>query len=209
MPPEPIYKGFTRPHLESSFGVRFQGQSVVVPYRDRSGKLYREKEFSLGGKARCWLGESKPQVPYGLETLSYSTGTSCDPSHGATAFLTEGESCAWTLRATYPRNAVLGLPGASSWSQEWCSFLTGFPVIYLSFDGDAAGRELVEAVWPDLPWARRVKLPDGLDTRDLIQLHGGVERYERLLDDADYIAGCTRSILETAKGVGGRARVAA
>jgi hypothetical protein len=68
----------------------------------------------------------------------------------------------------------------------------------MSFDADEAGAGLLDAVWPSLPWARRLKLPEGADTRDLIQLGGGVETYERLLDDADYIAGATRFVLESA-----------
>ena len=131
-----------------------------------------------------------------LQTLSYG---------GSTALIAEGESDAWTLRAAFPHCPILGLPGASSWKPEWTRLLDCFPVIYLSFDSDHAGRALTDAVWPSLPWARRVQLPRGLDTRDVLQLHGGVEEYERLLDDADDTAACTRYILES----GGGHRVAA
>ena len=70
---------------------------------------------------------------------------------------------------------------------EWAPLLRRFPIIYLSFDADEAGRSLLGEVWPSLPWARRVRLPDGMDTRDVLQ-RDGEEAYKRLLDDADY--GC-------------------
>lgn len=189
---EALFKGFTRPHLESSFGVRFTEEgAATVPYFDVDGMLVREKEFDTAGRPRRWLGENRSQTLYGLETLAHA---------GTTAFLTEGESCAWALRAEFPKVPVLAVPGASAWRQEWAVELEPFPVLYLSFDADRAGRELLDRVWPSLPWARRVKLPEGRDTRDVLQLGGGGEAYERLLDDADYIAGCSRRILEVAAG---------
>lgn len=189
-----LYKGFTCSHLELSFGVRFDAESVTVPYYDAEGRVYREKEFSPGGRPRRWVGDNKPQTLYGRETLSLG---------GTTAFLTEGESCAWALRAEFPSVPVLAVPGASAWRSEWAIELADFPVLYLSFDGDTAGRELLDAVWPSLPWGRRVKLPEGRDTRDVLQLYGGGEEYERLLDDADYTHACLLHILETPARLGG------
>lgn len=189
------YKGFTRPHLESKFDVRFHREHVAVPYLNRDGSPYRTKCFSHQGEALFWEGDSRPQIPYGLDTLKLD---------GNVAVLTEGESCSWALRAEFPAIPVLGLPGASSWKPEWAEFVADRQVVYLSFDADAAGRSLLDAVWPYLPspMGRRVRLPDGLDTRDLIQLHGGGDTYERLLRDADYIAGCTNLILSHYKPKG-------
>ena len=48
------------------------------------------------------------------------------------------------------------------------------------------GLALVDRVWADVPWARRVRLPEGRDTRDVLQLFGGAEAYAGLLRDADY-----------------------
>lgn len=183
------YKGFTRSHLEWAYSVRFTDEGVVVPYFTQDGSSYREKLMSPEGKAVRWLGESSAQVPYGLETLGHPRPV---------AFLTEGESCAWALRAAYPQTPILGLPGASSWRPEWAGLLEETPVIYLSFDADPAGHKLTDAVWPSLPWARRVKLPAGTDTRDVLQGRG-LAAYNRLLRDADYIAGCTRYLLEAGR----------
>ncbi len=182
-----IYKGFTRSHLERAFSVRFTQDGVEVPYYGINGEPYREKLFSKEGRPIRWLGEGKPQIPYGLETLAIQDHT---------AFLTEGESCAWALRAAFPHNPVLGIPGASGWKSEWYRILRLYPVIYLSFDNDSAGMTLLEAVLADLPWARRVVLPEGRDTRDVLQLCGGMDAYERLLDDADYMAGLRKRFLD-------------
>jgi hypothetical protein len=189
-PTETLYKGFTRPHLEWAFDVRFTDEGVVVPYRGVNGEPYREKLFSQQGRPLRWLGEAKPQIPYGLETLSKGSST---------AFVTEGESCAWALRVAFPHNPVIGLPGASSWKPEWLRLFAQFPVLYLSFDGDEAGRGLLGKVRPELPSARTVKCPEGADTRDVLQLLGGLEEYERLLDDADYMAGIRETITAAAK----------
>jgi hypothetical protein len=193
MPPEVLFKGLTRAHAEASYGVSFKRDEAMVPYFNRGGTLYREKIFSASGRPLYWAGPNKDQIPYGLETLALG---------GTTAFVTEGEGDAMALRAEFPRNPVLGLPGASSWRPAWASYLEDFPVIYLSFDADPAGVDLLNSVWPYLPWARRVKLPEGRDTRDVLQLYGGGEEYERLLQDADRMAGCTRRILSIAAGVG-------
>lgn len=179
-------KGFTPSHLERGFGVEFaEDGSYTVPYKTLTGDPYRCKEFSAEGKPLRWVGSSKRQLPYGLETI---------PTGRDTAFLTEGESCAWTLRASFPHAAVLGLPGASSWQAEWAQLLAPFPIVYLSFDNDPPGIELLDRVWPTIPRARRVKLPAGSDTRDVIQLEGE-ERYEALLDDADRIRLITDDLL--------------
>lgn len=197
-----FYKGFTHRHLEDAFGVRFGDEEVTVPYFDEGGQLLREKVFSAEGEPRRWDGEVAEdwqQPPYGLETLALK---------GPIAFLTEGESCAWAIRAAFPTCPVLGLPGASSWKPAWAELLRDHELIYLSFDADAAGdgrklpgkkapthAPLLETVWPFIPWARRVKLPDGLDTRDVLQLHGGIDEYEALLRDADFITAALRFIL--------------
>ena len=177
-----LYKGFTRSHLEWAFGVRFTDEGVVVPYYGINGDLYREKLFTDEGEPLLWMGDAKAQVPYGLETLKFG---------GDVAFLTEGESCAWALRCCFPRTPVIGIPGSSSWRPEWVYLLARFGRLFLSFDNDEAGRKLLDEVWPSLTNGRRVVLPQGADTRDAIQLLGGEAMYERLLRDADYIAGCT------------------
>lgn len=181
------WKGFTRPHLESTFGVEFTDRGVEVPYRRIDGTEYRRKLFDENtGRALRWLGDPRPQIVYGAETLRFESPA---------AVLTEGESCCWALRALMPRTPILGLPGASSWRSEWSACLRRFEPLYLSFDGDDAGRKLLDQVWPDLPHARRVKLPEGRDSRDVIQ-NRSVVPFRALIADADYYRAVTDFILQ-------------
>jgi DNA primase len=166
------WKGFQLREL-IPFGVQQTLEGVRIPYLTREGKVYRHKLFAPDGANR-WLGASKPAIPYGLETLN---------SAGKAVILTEGESCALALRLAYPRTAVLGLPGATSWQTPWRSYLAPYPAIYMSFDGDKAGDQLTNSVWKDLPEARRVHIPSGFDTRDVLQVLGK-EAYRILLEDA-------------------------
>lgn len=146
----------------------------MVPYFNRTGERYREKLYAADGGTR-WLGRSKPQIPYGLEDLARG---------GESMVLTEGESDALALRLAYPKAIVLGLPGASSWRSEWRVYLEDFRRVYLSFDGDRAGYELLNAVKQDVPHYRAILLPDGADTRDVIQQLGKAA-YELLVEEAD------------------------
>ncbi len=154
------YKGFSQDQL-AQFGVEFQGDRIVVPYYTTKGAVWRRKVFQPGGApAVFWEGESKAQVPYGLETVQLG---------GEIVFLTEGESCSWALRVAYPNIPVLGVPGAQAWKQDWAGIVKGFKRVYLLFDADKAGRQCRERVLEDLPDARDVVWPDGLDTRDVLQ----------------------------------------
>ncbi len=88
--------------MSRRFGVRVAGLAFVVPYFTEAGELYREKAFSFapasGACRTIWLGDHKPQIPYGLETLKLG---------GHRCFLTEGESDSWALRLAYQRTPVL------------------------------------------------------------------------------------------------------
>jgi DNA primase len=170
------WKGFSLSTLEAAFGVERTPEGYAVPYYLADGQPYRTKLFRDSGGRAVWLGEPKPQIPYGLETLSLG---------GQRMILTEGESCAWALRLAFPEIPALGLPGASSWQRDWGRFFAQYPVIYLSVDGDKAGASLTDKVWPDIPWARRVRMFKGLDTRDVLQRYGS-HVYRAMLADADW-----------------------
>lgn len=183
------WKGFELADL-AVFRVRHVGLAVEIPYFDEECELYRRKVFPLSGHVRAtWTGPSKPQIPYGLETLRFG---------GNTLFLTEGESDSLALRLAFPRTPVLGIPGASAWQAEWAEYAKRFAVVYLSFDGDSGGRKLVDTVWPDVPQARMLRLTGGNDTRDVLQRQGR-DAYEVLLDDADLGAGLSKAILAAAE----------
>lgn len=163
-PSNEVWKGFELSDLRT-FGVKRNGAGVEIPYFTRTGKHWRSKVFMPDGKS-WWLGESKAQIPYGLETLKLRS------LDRPTVILTEGESDALALRLAFPKLPVLGIPGASSWKAEWTPCVDDFLSIYLSFDADDAGEELARSVKASLPLARVIRLPDGADTRDVLQLLG-------------------------------------
>ena len=163
---------------------------MEVPYFTRDRKLYRVKRFPWGGEPRsCWLGASKPQIPYGLWRL---------PPEGDAVILTEGETDLIALTLAFPKVPVLGIPGADSWETEWRAYVADYRRIYLSFDGDPSGdgrvlagkrprkigTSLFEKVREDIPEGRYVMLPDGADTRDVLQLLGKAA-YRVLVELAD------------------------
>lgn len=189
------WKGFTVARL-GAFGIYETPEGVAVPYLTRDGNLYRTKLFPPDGRPR-WVGDSKPQIPYGLETLQIGDRA---------AFLTEGESDAIALRLAFPNTPVLGIPGASSWRTEWRSYVDGYPVLYLSFDADDAGRGLADAVLRDIPHARLVDLPAGSDTRDVLQRLGRAD-YRTLLENATARAALTRALHECMESGNRRAAV--
>lgn len=152
------YKGFSVETLKR-FGVTVGDGGVIIPYYRHDGTVYRKKGQRHDG-GTYWLGDSKPQIPYGLETLKLG---------GGICFLAEGESCSWALRVAYPNIPVLGIPGAQSWRPEWAGPLRRFKRVFLMFDADKAGRKLREKVLEDVPLGRIVRWPEGMDTRDVLQ----------------------------------------
>jgi DNA primase len=163
---------------------------MELPYFESDGKHYRTKLFPWDGQPRSrWLGESKPQIPYGLWRF---------PTEGDVCVLTEGESDTIALALAYPKLPVLGIPGADSWQSTWWSYVADYRRIFLSFDGDGPGdgrclpgkkapklgASLREKVLADLPEARPLLLPDGADTRDVLQ-RLGKPAFKALVELAD------------------------
>lgn len=166
------WKGIDTRVLEA-FGVSEGVSGYRVPYFDRKGRHYRTKLFKFEGEPRSyWLKPQKPQIPYGVWRLAEADKRAI--------ILTEGESDTWALTEAFPRTVAIGIPGASSWKSEWAPILAPFKRVFLSFDGDAAGLSLGNAVLKDVPGARVVPLPEGADTRSLLQGMGKGPYYSLL-----------------------------
>jgi hypothetical protein len=166
------WKGLA-PDVLAEAGVELDRGSIRVPYRDRGGRELYCKRF--GREHRSWYEPTGISlVPFGLETL---------PAEGSrfprycALLLCEGESDALAVRdvlrhredARAVRYLTLALPGASSWRDEWRSFLRPFPLVYVLGDGYKSGRRMNRRVRSAVPWARPVWLPDGCDVRALLQ----------------------------------------
>jgi DNA primase len=164
---EPRWKGFRLSTLQR-FGIEVYPDETRIPYLTRDGQHYRTKLIRRDGQR--WDGPSKPLIPYGAETLK--CGRAGMTFESRAIYVTEGESDALALRCAFPGSAVLGIPGASAWKPEWAELLKDFDFVYLSFDADRAGKGLLEAVKRDVPNYRPVLLPDGADTRDVLQQLG-------------------------------------
>jgi DNA primase len=163
---------------------------MELPYFGADGKHYRTKLFPWSGEPRSrWLGPSKPQIPYGLWRF---------PTEGDFCVLVEGESDLIALALAYPKLPVLGIPGVDSWQKAWWSYVADYRRIYLSPDGDGPGdgrclpgkkppkrgASLREKVLADIPEARTLLLPDGADTRDVLQ-ELGKPAFKVLVEVAD------------------------
>ena len=215
--PRGRWKGFDLADLER-FGIRQTPAGVEVPYFTRKGKHWRSKLFRPDGTMR-FLGKSRGLIPYGLEALALG---------GPAVVLTEGESDALALRLAWPKMPVLGIPGASSWKHEWTPCLDDFSAVYLSFDSDPAGERLTRSVRQSLTDARVIRLPDGADTRDVLQRRakqaynlpgqeaqrssqsrvpwrasGRAEAQTELVRDPAALRGPTLDVRQTAEYVGG------
>ena len=98
-------------------------------------------------------------MPYGLSRL--------DKARAAGAIiLVEGESDAWIC--WFVGMPALGLPGASTWKEEFRRYLQDISTVYVWRELDRGGDSLMAAVTADLPDVRIIEPPAGL--KDLNEL---------------------------------------
>jgi hypothetical protein len=135
-------------------GVTVTAGTIRVPYRWPDGTEFRAKLFRPG---RSWWepADATGVLPLGLETLPTATVAA-----RSVLIVCEGESDTLAVRDTlavlddrlvYP----IGLPGASTWREEWKRWLRPFPTIYAFGDGDDAGRRMNATIMTDVPWSGR------------------------------------------------------
>ena len=114
------------------------GLAIRIPYfdKDHTEAAIRFR-LSLEGTDRFrWKKRSKP-LPYGLWRLEEAR---------AAGYLNmcEGESDSQTLwHNGFP---ALGLPGATTWREEWAEHLDGIPIIYVIDEGDDGGKALLRSL---------------------------------------------------------------
>jgi len=151
-----------------SFGVSdgFAGATsnrrpcVDIPYADESGELRAlRKRLSLDGPSRFVWRRGDKTTLYGLPFLK-------DIKRTGKVILVEGESDAWTL--WQHRIPALGVPGASTWKEDFCRYIDGVEA-YAWREPDDGGDNLLHAVSQDLPDVRVIQAPP--DAKDPSELY--------------------------------------
>lgn len=179
------WKGLSSAVLLEAGVYRDERGQVRVPYRLPGGAVYNEKVIR---RQRSWWATSGlPLIPFGLEGLAQP-----DRREGHGIVITEGESDALAIRGVVAewrggRLDVLALPGAGTWRPEWRRYVVGYSRVYIVPDGDAAGQRMLERTQADVPGRRWVRVPDGRDSRGVIQTDGS-DAFCVALADADLTA---------------------
>jgi len=89
----------------------------------------------------------------------------------------EGELDTVTAHFVCGVNAI-GVSGANHWRKHYARVLKGFQEVFVVTDNDPekegrnAGQELANRIVRDIPWARNVLLPVGVDVSDLTRERG-------------------------------------
>ncbi|CUU34465.1 Toprim-like [Armatimonadetes bacterium GXS] len=170
--------------------------AVRIPYRDTEGKLtaVRYRLALDGGNRFRWRTGDKPTL-YGQWRLA-------EWKDSEVVYLVEGETDTLTLwSAGLP---ALGIPGATSWKQEWWEPLKQFQRVVVIPDADEAGRQLVQKLAETCPHNLRervevLELPEGVkDANELwLQVDADPERFREaiagLLHSCILLRGCTNA----------------
>jgi hypothetical protein len=129
---------------------------VVIPYRDEAGREVATRyRIALSGDRFRWANGAKP-ILYGLWRLKDADSV----------LLVEGETDCWA--ASELGITALGIPGKSTWKDEWAAFLRGRRVA-LWVEPDA--EQLAKSVALSLPRARLIVPADGMmGVKDLCEL---------------------------------------
>src|SRR5215217_3082323 len=134
---------------------------VRIPYPDEDGQEVAVRyRVSLNGKEKFrWRSSDRPCL-YSLRLLDEA----CKAGY---VVLVEGESDCHTL--WYHEIPALGIPGATSWRNEWSSALEGIEKVYVMVEPDRGG----EALWERLSGSGlkeklyQVKLENANDVSEL------------------------------------------
>jgi len=182
------WKGISAATLWEAGVQRQPDGTVRVPYRYPSREEHNAKLYPASGTPKCrWERSGLEQIPFGLDALPMGFAGSLQ-----TLFIAEGESDALALRDAFAEDyegrpiTAIGLPGAGSWQRGWTGYVLPARRVYIVGDGDEPGRRMIDRVLRDVPGAAAVWLPPGEDARSVLQGRDGRDRFEELLDRADW-----------------------
>ena len=127
---------------------------VDIPYVNLKGEVVAvHKRLSLHDSPRfIWRRGDKTTI-FGLSRME-------EIRQAGRVVLVEGETDTWTL--WFHQLPALGLPGASTWREEYASLLQGLQV-YVWHEPDSGGDALIRAVAADLPDVKVLEAPQSLE----------------------------------------------
>ena len=135
-------------------------RALRMPYTDERGAESAVRfRLALRGDQRFRWKRGSRVLPYGLSRLH-------EAREAGYVLLVEGESDAQTL--WLHGLPALGIPGASTWRNEWGRFLEGL-LVYLWREPDPGGDTLLDAVGHSLPETLVLTPPPGI--KDISQHH--------------------------------------
>lgn len=145
----------------TSAGISFNGQKIVIPIRDVTGRIifnkYRKNPF---------VNSDEPKYTYdfGASGALFNAHTI---THNSIVFITEGEGDA-LLMNSLGLEAVSSTGGSGTFKKEWADFLNDkASKIYICYDKDASGYKGAVKVQQLLPKAKIVCLPYTLKGKDI------------------------------------------
>lgn len=173
----------------------FNDQAVRIPYIDENGDLKATRfRTALDGPERFkWKKGSKPML-YGLNRLK-------DACAERFVVLVEGESDAQTL--WFHGIPALGIPGSSSWKDEWADHLNDVETVYVVREPDGAGKAMVEKIGQGQLRAK-LRILDLAPWKDPSEMHiaGEAEFVERLSKSRSESTSLDETQIEEAKRAG-------
>ncbi|MGH3469208.1 MAG: ATP-binding protein, partial [Thermocrispum sp.] len=177
------YIGVPVAELQAAGITEFQqngAKAVRVPYHDSDGNIvFHRWRDSLDGH---WMQPKGTRlIPFGLERLGQA-------HQAGMVTAVEGETDTfWLWHCGVP---TIGVPGASSWKDDWCSHLDGIDMVHVVQENDSQGGETFVRRFRESAIADRcrlVRLPDGV--KDVLELGkrdpaGFAEAWEECVDQA-------------------------
>lgn len=148
---------------------------LVIPYLSRAGVV--ALKFRCMADHECKEnGHPKYTGLTGKGPRLYNVNAFFDDS--TVIAITEGELDALVL-SHYVDIPAVGCPGVSTWQPHFPRCFNGYDQVIVFADGDQPGQDMARKLCKELPQARPVFLPDGLDANSCYLLEGAAAMRKR------------------------------
>lgn len=139
----------------------------------------------IGWKVRELSTGKQYNTPAGIPLKDTKPFTASIGDKDSPLVICEGETDALAFASKYQGYHVIGVPGATSFANNWAGLYAKYDSIYLIPDADEAGGALVNKVCGLMMRTRVVELPWGMDLSDAIA--AGINIEELMLDAAPVV----------------------